>query len=43
MEVLLSINMEKEFPNGGMNEKGLVVEMMWLDGTSFPTPTTVHR
>ena len=26
----------KEFPNGGMNEKGLVVEMMWLDATKFP-------
>jgi penicillin V acylase-like amidase (Ntn superfamily) len=28
----------KEFPNGGMNEKGLVVEMMWLDATKFPAP-----
>jgi choloylglycine hydrolase len=28
----------KEFPNGGMNEKGLVVEMMWLDATQFPAP-----
>jgi penicillin V acylase-like amidase (Ntn superfamily) len=26
----------KEFPNGGMNEKGLVVELMWLDGTKYP-------
>ena len=26
----------KEFPTGGMNEKGLVVEMMWLDGSEFP-------
>lgn len=26
----------KEFPTGGMNEKGLVVEMMWLDGTKYP-------
>ena len=26
----------KEFPTGGMNEKGLVVELMWLDETSFP-------
>ncbi len=26
----------KEFPTGGMNEKGLVVEMMWLDGTGYP-------
>ena len=28
----------KEFPNGGMNEKGLVVEMMWLDASKFPDP-----
>ena len=28
----------KEFPMGGMNEKGLVVELMWLDGTKFPEP-----
>jgi penicillin V acylase-like amidase (Ntn superfamily) len=28
----------KEFPTGGMNEKGLVVELMWLDGTSYPEP-----
>jgi choloylglycine hydrolase len=28
----------KEFPTGGMNEKGLVVEMMWLDATKFPDP-----
>ena len=28
----------KEFPTGGMNEKGLVVELMWLDGTIFPKP-----
>ena len=26
----------KEFPTGGMNENGLVVEMMWLDGTVYP-------
>jgi choloylglycine hydrolase len=26
----------KEFPTGGMNEKGLVVELMWLDGTQYP-------
>lgn len=25
----------KEFPTGGMNEKGLVVELMWLDGTQY--------
>ncbi len=28
----------KEFPTGGMNEKGLVVELMWLDGTTYPAP-----
>lgn len=28
----------KEFPMGGMNEKGLVVELMWLDGTVYPQP-----
>src|SRR5687767_3982729 len=26
----------KEFPTGGMNERGLVVEMMWLDGSKYP-------
>ena len=26
----------KEFPTGGMNETGLVVELMWLDGTRYP-------
>lgn len=26
----------KEFPCGGMNEKGLVVESMWLDETQYP-------
>jgi len=30
----------KEFPTGGMNEKGLVVELMWLDDTKYPTPDT---
>ena len=28
----------KEFPTGGMNETGLVVEQMWLDGTQYPAP-----
>ena len=28
----------KEFPTGGMNEKGLVVELMWLDESKFPSP-----
>ncbi len=27
----------KEYPTGGMNEKGLVVELMWLDGTLYPS------
>ena len=26
----------KEFPNGGMNEKGLVVELMWLNESGYP-------
>lgn len=26
----------KEYPMGGMNEAGLVVEVMWLDSTQFP-------
>lgn len=28
----------KEIPTGGMNEKGLVVELMWLDETRYPVP-----
>jgi MYXO-CTERM domain-containing protein len=27
-----------EMPNGGLNEKGLVVEIMWLDSTQYPAP-----
>lgn len=27
----------REFPNGGMNEAGLVVEIMWLNVTRWPT------
>jgi choloylglycine hydrolase len=26
----------REFPTGGMNEKGLVVELMWLQETQYP-------
>lgn len=26
----------REFPSGGMNEAGLVVELMWLDDTKYP-------
>jgi penicillin V acylase-like amidase (Ntn superfamily) len=28
----------REFPMGGMNEKGLVVELMGLEGTRYPKP-----
>lgn len=28
----------REFPTGGMNEKGLVVDLMWLEGTRYPNP-----
>lgn len=28
----------REFPMGGMNEAGLVVEVMWLEGTEYPSP-----
>lgn len=28
----------REFPSGGMNEKGLVIELMWLDDTRYPAP-----
>ena len=28
----------RDFPMGGMNEKGLVVELMWLDQTRYPEP-----
>jgi len=26
------------FPTGGINERGLVVELLWLDGTRYPAP-----
>ena len=26
----------KEFPHGGINEKGLVIEQMWLSETTYP-------
>lgn len=26
------------YPTGGMNEKGLVVELLWLDGSRYPDP-----
>lgn len=28
----------REFPSGGINEKGLVIELMWLDDTEYPAP-----
>ena len=28
----------KEYPFGGMNEAGLIVEIMWLEGTAYPDP-----
>jgi choloylglycine hydrolase len=28
----------RELPNGGMNEAGLVVEVMWLDSSKYPAP-----
>lgn len=28
----------KDMPNSGMNEKGLVVESLWLDETEYPAP-----
>ena len=28
----------REFPNGGLNEAGLAVEIMWLDETRWPDP-----
>lgn len=27
----------RDHPTGGMNEKGLVVELMWLNGTRYPS------
>jgi penicillin V acylase-like amidase (Ntn superfamily) len=30
----------RDNPTGGMNEKGLVVELMWLDGTEYPAADT---
>lgn len=28
----------RDFPSGGMNETGLVVELMWLDAGQYPAP-----
>src|SRR3954447_14947353 len=28
----------REFPNGGLNEAGLALDLMWLESTRYPTP-----
>lgn len=28
----------RDFPSGGMNEAGLVIELMWADGSRYPRP-----
>lgn len=28
----------REYPMGGMNDAGLVVELMWMEGTEYPAP-----
>ncbi len=28
----------RDFPSGGINETGLVIELMWLDGSIYPHP-----
>jgi choloylglycine hydrolase len=28
----------RDFPSGGMNEAGLVIELMWLEGVRYPAP-----
>jgi choloylglycine hydrolase len=28
----------RNFPSGGMNEAGLVIELMWVDGARYPQP-----
>jgi choloylglycine hydrolase len=28
----------REFPSGGINEKGLVIELLWLEDTEYPQP-----
>lgn len=32
----------RDFPSGGMNEAGLAIELMWLDGTRYPAPDARH-
>ena len=31
-----------EFPLGGMNEKGLAIEILWLEGSVYPEPDDRH-
>lgn len=38
MAASASTNMEKNFQQVVLNEKGLVVELMWLEGTMYPRP-----
>ena len=38
MAASASISPAVSFPLGGMNEKGLVVEIMWLDSSEYPKP-----
>lgn len=28
----------RDFPSGGMNEAGLVIELMWMEGSRYPAP-----
>ena len=28
----------RDMPNGGINEKGLIIEVLWLDGSRYPAP-----
>jgi penicillin V acylase-like amidase (Ntn superfamily) len=28
----------RDFPSGGMNEAGLVIELMWMEGSRYPDP-----
>lgn len=28
----------RDFPSGGMNEAGLVIELMWMEGSRYPVP-----
>jgi penicillin V acylase-like amidase (Ntn superfamily) len=30
----------RDFPSGGINEKGLTIELMWLDGSRYPAADT---